>query len=82
VDESAQDGPIVQKMFVIYRGDWPLRMRIAPSFSGLSVESLSVQGCREKEESSDSVFRSYCLLGCYLKPRLTTVTRKALLSNE
>jgi hypothetical protein len=47
--------PIVQMMFVFYRGDWQLRMRlfrITPSFSGSSVESLSVQDCREKEESS------------------------------
>jgi hypothetical protein len=55
VDESGLDRPIVQMMFVIYRGDWQLRMRllkIAPSFRGSSVKSLSVQGCREKAESS------------------------------
>jgi hypothetical protein len=55
MDESVQDGPIVPMMFVFYRGDWQLRkrsLRVAPSFSDSFVESPSVQGCREKAESS------------------------------
>jgi hypothetical protein len=42
-------------MIVFYRVDWQLSkrsLRVAPSFSDLSVESLAVQGCREKAESS------------------------------
>jgi hypothetical protein len=88
-----QDGPIVQMMFGFYRGDWKLRMRslkIAPSFSDSPVESLLVQGCRERQScierqrAQDSVFRSYCLLGCVIRPWLTTETSKAVLvlSNE
>jgi hypothetical protein len=45
----------VKMMFCFYRGDWQLTMRslrVGPSFSDSSVESLSVQGCREKAESS------------------------------
>jgi hypothetical protein len=32
-----------------------------------------------RQRAHDSVFRSYSLLGCYLRQRLTTVTSKASL---
>jgi hypothetical protein len=81
VDVSGRDGPIVQTMFVL-RGNWQFRMRsmgICPSSCGLSIESLSVQGCREKTKSSLLCLQNGLLTGLPPKTKAHKLTSKGFL---